>query len=104
MLLLRHEVKNVPQVVATDTAEMREVERVTREQLGLSLTVSASSRSAPGALATARILRSPEAVGTDTNIVPRGIDPAAWLTMVRQNGWLRSAKTLARRSLLLDER
>lgn len=104
--LARHEVGQVSPVVAAEVAEMRALERVAAEQLGLTLRGLRILElgSGPGSRQLAYLARDNDATGIDPNVVPRGWDPYGWAALLRHNGGLRTAKTLARRALLVDRR
>jgi len=48
-------------------------------------------------------LRS-DAVGIDSDVIVQGFDPLGLLRMLRLNGWQRTLKTVARKTLLVDRR
>jgi SAM-dependent methyltransferase len=45
-----------------------------------------------------------EVVGIDLDVIPQGANPAVYLRMLRQNGAMRTVKTVARKALGLDSR
>ncbi len=48
--------------------------------------------------------RANDVTGIDSDVIPQGLDPLAFLAMLRANGWQRLAKTLGRKLMRVDAR
>jgi SAM-dependent methyltransferase len=97
----------VPGKVARMLGHLGEVERLCSERLGVTLTGRRMLDVGAGQLLLQMAyftVRGNDVVGIDSDVIARGVDPRAYLRMLRANGPYRVVKTLGRKVLVVDAR
>ena len=98
--LVRGHTRDVGGTVATHVARLGEIERVVREHTGLQLSgldvldVGAGQR----LIQLAYFSRRNRVTGIDRDVIVQGFEPLGYWRMLRTNGALRVAKTIARKA------
>jgi SAM-dependent methyltransferase len=104
--LYRMHSQSVPEKVAELLADLRSFEALAEQHTGASfdgmrlLDIGCGQKLGRAAY----FARRNDVVGIDLDVIARGLSPGPYLTMLRENGWVRVTKTLGRKLLGLDRR
>jgi SAM-dependent methyltransferase len=104
--LVRGRTEDVRRQVSEVVERVHQVERASRDKLGIELTGLQMLDVGAGQLLLQMSyfsLRN-EVVGIDRDLIVHGFDPLGYLRMARVNGPARAAKTVGRKALLIDAR
>jgi SAM-dependent methyltransferase len=104
--LARGRANDIPRQVADVLDRVHETERLSAELLGIELRSRRMLDVGAGQLLLqmAYFAQRNDVVGIDREVIASGLDPRAYVAMLRANGAARVAKTVARKALLIDHR
>jgi SAM-dependent methyltransferase len=97
---------NIPEKVRASIADVRRVESLVADRLGLDLHNKDILEIGPGQFLSQMKCFSVhnQVVGIDLEVIPQHLDARSYLKMIRMNGLRRTTKTLGRKLLGIDRR
>jgi SAM-dependent methyltransferase len=102
--LYRQHARDIPEQVRITISRLRQLEGFVREHTGMVVEKQRVLEIGPGQKLRQMIYFAAknEVVGVDLDVIPIGLKPGPYLTMLRKNGVIRTGKTVTRKLLGLD--
>jgi SAM-dependent methyltransferase len=104
--LYRQHAKDIPEQVRITISRLRQLEAFVREHTGMTVEKQRVLEIGPGQKLRQMLYFAAknDVVGVDLDVIPTGLRPGPYFTMLRKNGVIRTGKTVTRKLLGLDSK